>query len=112
MRRNGWHILRDDAGLTMARQLPVRFDLAVHTRFPACDRLRLARQVRQDVWRALRGLRGFAPAVRVVATGHGFEVTAGGRLDGAGPRDAAQARIAAVLEDPGRRARWLRWATE
>lgn len=105
-----WHILTEDGALTMARRVPVRFDLRVSTQLEGGDKLRLARQVRQDVWRALRDLRGFAPAVRVEDCGEGVQITAGGQVDGRCPHAAARSRIGAVLEDPGNRARWVRWA--
>lgn len=111
MTRKIWHILEEDDALTVARRMPVRFDLGVTTHLPGGDRLRLAQQVRQDVWRALRNLRGFAPAVRVADSGDGHEITAGGQVDGLIPRKTAEARIAEVLEDPSNRARWQRWAS-
>ncbi len=106
----GWHILRDGAALTLARRVPVRFDLAVRTHLAADRRLRAAQQVRQDVWRALKSLRGFSPVVRVERVEHGLAVTAGGQVDGPFARDSAEARIADVLEDPVNRARWVRCA--
>ncbi len=112
MSRDRWYRLRDDAdGLTLARRLPVRFDLAVSTQLPAAHKDRIAHQVRQDIWRALRGLRGFAPAVRVRATPGGLAITAGGQVSGQFPRSQAEARLRAVLEDAGNRARWVRCAT-
>ncbi|WP_371226510.1 hypothetical protein [Roseovarius sp. 2305UL8-3] len=111
MTRNTWHILNEDGALTMARRVPVRFDLGVTTHLPGGDRLRLAQQVRQDVWRALQNLRGFAPAIRVAECANGLEITAGGQVDGVIPRKAAEARIAEVLENPANRARWQRWAS-
>jgi hypothetical protein len=111
MTRKTWHILEEDGALIMARRVPVRFDLGVTTHLPGGDRLRLAQQVRQDVWRALRDLRGFAPAVRVTDYAGGLEVMAGGQVDGVIPRKTAEARIAEVLENPSNRARWQRWAS-
>ncbi|MFK7941069.1 MAG: hypothetical protein AB8B82_16940 [Roseovarius sp.] len=110
MARTQWHILKEDDALIVARRVPVRFDLAVETRLVARRKLRLAHQVRQDVWRALQGLRGFAPAVRIVAEGDALKVTAGGQVDGRFARAAAQARIRDVLEHPANRARWQRCA--
>lgn len=110
MSRNHWHILHEEDALTMARRVPVRFDLQVTTQLGVGDKLRLARQVRQDIWRALRGLRGFAPAVRIERAARGLRVTAGGQVDGPLPRARAEARIADVLQDPANRARWMRWA--
>ncbi len=110
MSRNRWHILREAHALTMARRVPVRFDLAVTTQLEGGDKLRLARQVRQDIWRALRGLRGFAPAVRIEEAACGLRVIAGGQVEGRVPCMHAEERIANVLENPANRARWLRWA--
>ena len=110
MSRNRWHILRDGSALILARRLPARLDLSVTTRLPEASRLKVAQQVRQDVWRALRNLRGFAPVVRVERDGQGLEVTAGGQVAGAIPRAQAEARIADVLNDPQNRGRWMRWA--
>jgi len=111
MRRDEWHILRDAGSLTMARHLPVRFDVAARTVLPGRSRLRMARQVRQDLWRALRSLRGFSPVVRVSATGAGLVVTAGGRVEGPLARSAVEARIDALLSDPVCRSRWSGWAS-
>ena len=110
MRRNRWHILEEDGALILARRVPVRFDLAVVTSLPRGGKRRVAQQVRQDIWRALRHLRGFAPAVRVAEGPDGLIVTAGGQVDGAFPLGQAEARIAEVLEDRANRARWMRWA--
>jgi hypothetical protein len=109
MARNGWHILRDEDGLTLARHLPVRLDVSVVSEVPLCDAGRLARQVRQDMWRALQRVRGFSPVVRVERLKEGMRITAGGRVP-AVARSDAQRRIADVLGDGCRRARWVRWA--
>ena len=111
MARDNWHILQEDGALTVARRVPVRFDLSVETHLQAHGRLRIAHQVRQDMWRALKGLRGFAPAVRVEACDGALRVIAGGQVDGAVPKAQAEARIAQVLENPANRARWQRWAS-
>ncbi|EAQ02756.1 hypothetical protein OB2597_15280 [Pseudooceanicola batsensis HTCC2597] len=113
MRRNSWHILRQDDALTVARHLPPRFDVAAAADLPAARALslrRLAQQVRQDIWRALRNLRGFSPVVRVTDLGRVLRIEAGGRL--ADPRRAGGAGdvLAAVLSDPANHGRWLRHA--
>lgn len=111
MRRNGWHILREDGAVTLARRLPVRFDLRVEADLPeAANPARIAHQVRQDIWRSLRHLRGFAPVVRAARTATGLHLTAGGQIMAPCDRAAAQACIAEVLADHRNRARWLRWA--
>lgn len=106
----GWHILRDGASLTVARHLPARFDIGVEAGFPPMGRLRLAHQVRQDMWRALRNVRGFSPVVRVEARGEGLLLRAGGRLDRPAPRSVLEDRIAALLACPAHRARWQAYA--
>lgn len=105
-----WHILREGDCLTVARQLPVRWDLAVETMLPDAGRLRVAQQVRQDMWRALQALRGFAPVVQVTRTPDGLHVRAGGQVTGALVRTKWETDIAQVLNCPTRRARWLRHA--
>ncbi|MBK5935163.1 hypothetical protein C8N32_10163 [Rhodovulum imhoffii] len=105
-----WHILREEGALTMARRLPVRFDLAVETTFPQAGKRRLAAQIRQDMWRALKGMRGFSPAVRVEDCKSGLRVVAGGQVSAPFPRALAEARVSALLADPVQRLRWLRCA--
>ncbi|PIE06768.1 MAG: hypothetical protein CSA74_10640 [Rhodobacterales bacterium] len=107
-----------DGGMVLARG-PARFDVSATTRLalgssgaPSGQTARkvgpgrIAHQIRQDVWRALRHLRGFRPVVAVTPVAGGLEVVAGGAVEGALPPNAA-ARIADVLEDPANRARWL-----
>ncbi|NCQ25021.1 MAG: hypothetical protein COW54_07430 [Rhodobacteraceae bacterium CG17_big_fil_post_rev_8_21_14_2_50_63_15] len=108
MSRNRWHVIEEEDGaLIVARRWPLRFDLAVSTRLPDGGRRWIAHQVRQDVWRALRGLRGFAPAVRVIREAGGLCVVAGGEVQGRFDRIRAEARIVDVLENRTNRARWL-----
>lgn len=109
-RRNGWHVLREDGAVTIARHRPPRFDVAAETVFAAVRPARLAHQVRQDLWRALSRLRGFSPVVRVESSHAGLRVIAGGRVDGALAKDQVASRITALLEDPANRARWAAWA--
>ncbi|UWQ77873.1 hypothetical protein K3725_11125 [Leisingera sp. S132] len=109
MTRTPWHITRTDSSLTLSRRLPARFDVAAESVLPGGDPLRLAHQIRQDMWRQLQSLRGFSPVVEITAEGQGLKVRAGGQVMGRVPSNAA-AQIAEVLENPGRRARWLRHA--
>lgn len=108
---DGW-IEREEAGgaWVHARRLPCRMDLAVTAVVPARAGRRLARAIRADMWRALQGLRGFAPLVRVSPAGEGAEVTAGGQIDAPWPRAATRARLADLLADPVLQARWRGWA--
>ncbi|MFT6649163.1 hypothetical protein [Pseudophaeobacter arcticus] len=107
--RGKWHIFRDEGALTVARQTPPRFDVAVTIMLPLADPLRLAQQIRQDMWRAVQAVRGFSPVVKVEACGEGLLVTAGGRVAGRVPGNLAS-EIKAVLEDEAKRSRWLRHA--
>ncbi|MDF0600582.1 hypothetical protein P1J78_07565 [Psychromarinibacter sp. C21-152] len=95
----------------LTRRLPPRFDVVAETGFPCVPRRRLAHQVRQDVWRALRHVRGFSPVVEVAADGSALRLRAGGRIDGAAAdRAGLRARIHELLHEPARRARWQRHA--
>lgn len=128
-----WRITHEDgiARIAPARG-PARMDLAVHAAWdvaapglegPGLRRFRVehARQIRQDLWRALQRARGFVPVVEV-ASDHSGEggaeagavrvmVTAGGRIDAAqAPRAAMEDAVRALLSDPGNRRRWRRHA--
>lgn len=108
MGTTGWHILREDRAVTVARHLPPRLDVAVSARIEASGPVSLtalAHQVRQDVWRAVQKVRGFSPVVRVGQTGAAIELEVGGRVDGAA--GGAADRIAAVLDSAANRRRWL-----
>ncbi len=75
----------------------------------APNALTLARQVRQDVWRAVRRLRGFSPVVEVTQTDDTLHIRAGGRaLPPLSP--TANSRIQAVLDNQANRSRWLKHA--
>ncbi len=105
-----YHIHRAPNALTLARHAPARFDVAAEaTVAGAADLLRLAHQVRQDVWRAVRRLRGFSPVVQITTTDDTIHIRAGGRamppISG-----AAAPAIQAVLDCPNNRRRWLRHA--
>jgi hypothetical protein len=106
MARDRWHEIDEDGALTLTRRVPVRFDLAVEGWLPEAPRRRVAHRLRQDMWRELQALRGFAPAVSVWRAAGGLRVRAGGAVAARCPRDAAEARIAALFEDPARVARW------
>ncbi len=104
-----WHIIRDEDGLVLSRQTPPRFDVAISVGLPPADPLRLAQQIRQDMWRAVQDVRGFSPVVKVETRGDSLLVTAGGRVAGRVPGNLAS-EIQAVLEDESKRSRWLRHA--
>ena len=109
-RRNGWHVAQTGTGYTVSRRWPARFDIRVCTRMPQLDHARLAMQIRQDLWRELRHLRGFSPAVEIVADEAGLTVCVGGRLLAGRAPSGTSARVAAMLDDPVRQARWQAWA--
>ena len=111
MARNTWHILTDETGLTLARHMPVRIDVFAQARFPLCNQLRLAQQIRQDMWRLFQRVRGFSPVVRVERTSVGLLVTAGGRVPMSSRSSMLVERLNGLLHDPSRRARWVDWAS-
>ena len=114
MAKRNWHIIRDDAGVTIARHLPARFDLLGEAQLRLTrpvSRARVAHQVRQDMWRALQTLRGFSPVVQVSQAGGALTIRAGGRLNAPIGRDAAQEALAEVLASPANRQRWIAHAS-
>ena len=105
----GWHIQTVEGQVTVSRQLPARFDVFASTTLPHGHAVRLATQIRQDLWRALQNVRGFSPVVQITGTNDGLAIKAGGRVEGSvSPKLAIT--ISDVLEHPKNRARWLRCA--
>jgi hypothetical protein len=71
----------------------------------------LAQLIRQDLWRALQGVRGFCPVIEVRNDEVGLAVTAGGEVTVKPfPRAKIETQIEALLADPKKRARWRRGA--
>ena len=110
MARDRWHILRDGTRYTVSRHLPPRFDVVAQAAFPAVDPGRLARQVRQDMWRMLKDLRGFSPVVQIDTQSGGMTLLAGGRVAPDLATSRISRKIEALLNDPGHRRRWITWA--
>ncbi|MGB3407831.1 MAG: hypothetical protein WBA67_10085 [Jannaschia sp.] len=105
----GWYVARDADTFALSRSLPVRWDVEARAVLPDLARRRLAHAVRQDLWRMLQNIRGFAPAVEVTRTEVGCAVRAGGAVAGRVPATLA-ARIDRMLHDPAQRASWVRAA--
>lgn len=106
-----------DGLLVRRAAVPDRWDIAVARDWPVGplgDRAkvcrRVARQIRQDVWRAIQATRGFSPRILVAFTENQLYITAGGVLvNGRAPPGLAD-RIAGVLDKPDNRRRWVRFA--
>lgn len=111
MARDRWHIDVEGDKLTLSRAPLARFDFAVQARFLDVSRLRLAQQIRQDMWRRLQFLRGFSPVVVVQRSEDGLSVTAGGQVS-AHPfsKEKAENTLREMLECSELRQRWLRFA--
>ena len=106
--RGGWYEMRDARVYVLTRRWPPRFDVVAQARFPRLRRRRLAQQVRQDLWRHFRTMRGFSPVIRIDGdkSGDGMTLSAGGALIAAPPLEMSEG-IRALLTDPRRRARWI-----
>ncbi|MGH1578384.1 hypothetical protein [Planktotalea sp.] len=111
MTQSNWHTLREGARTTVARHLPVRFDVSASAEFPDGNAARLAHMIRQDMWRALQNLRGFSPVVQVEKSEGTMKVTAGGRVLGL-VTSGLEGRIGALLNDAGLRRRWIACAAK
>lgn len=106
MTRRSWQMSCTDGVTTLARQMPVRFDIVAETTLPQAPHGVVAHQIRQDIWRALQAVRGFSPVISVRDEGELIRIRAGGRL--AVPvTDALRGRIQDVLDNPANRRRWL-----
>lgn len=109
MTQGMWHTQKDGDVVTLARVLPARFDVSATASFPMLARTRLAHQIRQDMWRALRNIRGYSPVVRVERCDTGLRVTAGGRVPQPISKHIAE-RVESLLSDEDLRARWIKCA--
>lgn len=109
MSRNQWHILREGDTVTVTRRRPVRWDVYAETRLGLGRPLRVAQQIRQDLWRAVQRQRGMLPAVAVTLAADGLLIRAGGRVESAFNPVTLERMIVTVLEKPENRARWLRF---
>ena len=83
-------------------------DLMVDAAFPDVSPARLARQIRQDVWRALQRVRGFSPVIELIEGADGVQARIGGQVDGRFPRAHCEEAIREVID--ANRVRWIRWA--
>jgi len=114
MARNRWHWEARENGLTLSRHWPPRMDLrgcadlAVPQHVPLSLR-RLAQQVRQDLWRRLRCLRGFSPVVTLERESAILRICAGGVASRPLPPDT-ESEIITLLSDPVCNERWIRCA--
>lgn len=102
---NTWIIDQTETHVLVTRRKPVRWDVEARADFPPCHPLRLAHQIRQDMWRELRRIRGFCPAVEI-SLGDIFKVRAGGRV-ARHVHPHASDWVEALLTDPMNRRRWL-----
>ena len=101
-------MVEEGARLTLSRRLPARFDVVADSRLPDAPARSVALQVRQDLWRRLRHVRGFQPVVEVTRGEGGLHLRAGGAVDAARfARAPIEAEIAALLASAPHRARWI-----
>lgn len=109
-----WLDIETEAGLLHLRPgLPDRWDIAVTRHWPAenpVSRRRYARQIRQDIWRALAGLRGLVPRVMVAQRRDHLTITGGAVLVTGRAHPGVADRIAALLDNPDNRRRWDAYA--
>lgn len=113
-RSAAWATRTECKTLTLFRPGRARMDVSATAALTSQDTLspiRIAHQVRQDIWRALARVRGYSPVVQVVGRDGALIVTAGGMLtSGNVPHASIKARLSEVLQNPANRARWCRFA--
>jgi len=105
---NTWIIEQSDESVLVTRRKPVRWDIEARAEFPRCHGLRLAHQIRQDMWRELKRIKGFCPAVEVTF-GDTFQVRAGGRVARYVHPNASR-WVEDLLTSDIHRRRWLAYA--
>ncbi|MEO9518067.1 MAG: hypothetical protein ABJH45_12990 [Paracoccaceae bacterium] len=108
MTKGVWHISTDDGSWTLSRLRSQRLDFSAQTWLPRVHPVRLMHQVRQDVWRRLQNVRGFAPMIQLSPYANGWCVIAGGQVSAIAP--SLTASVEEVLANKSNRARWIRHA--
>ena len=108
MTKGVWHISRDDGSWTLSRLRSQRLDFSAQTWLPRVHPVRLMHQVRQDVWRRLQNVRGFAPMVQLTPNEDGWSVIAGGQVSVTSP--TLSTSVEDVLTNECNRVRWIRHA--
>ncbi|MBE3638043.1 hypothetical protein [Mangrovicoccus algicola] len=103
-----WQLIRTEEGVVLSRPGRMRLDVGARSGFPPLRPAALAHEIRKDLWRMLQRLRGFSPVVVIRRDAAGLEVEAGGEMAAGMPLPPGVAeRIAGMLADPHRRARWI-----
>ena len=110
IKRGNWFEIYDGPCFTLARRLPARFDISREISMPLMFAPRLARQIRQDIWRKLQSIRGFLPVVEITDRGAHLHIRAGGELTCPAPFERSGERIFDVLSNRDNQRRWAAFA--
>jgi hypothetical protein len=110
IKRGNWFEIYDGPCFTLARRLPARFDISREISMPLMSAPRLARQIRQDIWRKLQSIRGFLPVVEITDRGAHLHIRAGGELACPAPFERSGERIFDVLSNRDNQRRWAAFA--
>ena len=110
IKRGNWFEIYDGPCFTLARRLPARFDISREISMPLMSAPRLARQIRQDIWRKLQSIRGFLPVVEITDRGAHLHIRAGGELTCPPPFERSGERIFDVLSNRDNQRRWAAFA--
>ncbi len=110
IKRGNWFEIYDGPCFTLARRLPARFDISREVSMPLMSAPRLARQIRQDIWRKLQSVRGFLSVVEITDRGAHLHIRAGGELTCPAPFERSGERIFDVLSNRGNQRRWAAFA--
>ena len=110
IKRGNWFEIYDGPCFTLARRLPARFDISREISMPLMSSPRLARQIRQDIWRKLQSIRGFLPVVEITDRGAHLHIRAGGELTCPAPFERSGERIFDVLSNRDNQRRWAAFA--
>ena len=110
IKRGNWFEIYDGPCFTLARRLPARFDISREISMPLMSAPRLARQIRQDIWRKLQSIRGFLPVVEITDCGVHLYIRAGGELTCPAPFERSGERIFDVLSNQDNQRRWAAFA--
>lgn len=103
-----WAVRRAGDTIILSRPGRDRLDLYCETVLPPLRPVVVAHEIRKDLWRCLRRVRGFSPVVALRSDPDGLRVKAGGMLCvPRAPRTWIVAALAGLLDTPEVRSRWI-----
>ena len=110
IKRGNWFEIYNEPCFTLARRLPVRFDINHEVLMPLISAPHLAHQICQDIWRKLQSIRGFLLVVEITHRRKHLHILVGGELTCPAPLERSGGWIFDVLSNQDNQRRWAAFA--